>query len=151
MCVGPEFRGTLNCVLPSHSKCAPGSSTPPAFLVVVKCDHMEVWVGDIVAVLVVDCRDVSGQTLCQRGTESPNQGLSLVRIGLDWKSYAKPFAHSTFLLLRCVVGCLRNFDIPLRTNAFADYQAGGLWPGNISQMPCGLAYKCLSVVLLSLK
>lgn len=120
MCVGPKFRGTLNRFLPSHSKCAPGSSTPPTFLVVVECDHVEMWVGDIVAVPVMDGRNVSGQTFCQRGTESPDQSLSLVRIGFDRQSYAKPFAHPPFLLLRGVVCCLRNFDISVRANTFTN-------------------------------
>jgi hypothetical protein len=97
---GPEGSRAFNSVLPRKAKDTARPAPATALDVLVECYQVKMRVCDVVARLVVNRRNESGFTVCQRFRIGPNKGNPLVCGGLARKGNDEPFSYPT-TSLRC--------------------------------------------------
>lgn len=145
----PQFRRSFDRILSRHPKRAARASTASTFLVAIKCDHVEMRVRYIVAILVVDCCYVSSQTVRKLLTKGAHQIGPLFCCCLHRQSNTKALADPSFLPLGFVLSRFRDLYVPLGTHSFANNCPGCFGSSNVAQMCCRLPDKCLPAILLS--
>lgn len=132
--VGPKSGGLLDCVLARHADGAAWPSSPAGLYLDIEGHDVRVWICGVVAALVVDRGDISGNALRDRFTKGPDQRLALLGRSLDGKGNDEAFTDAAltgrgFLLCGCC--CL---GIRCLAQSLAQNTARRLRAGNVAQM-----------------
>lgn len=109
--IGPHLRSVLYGVLSSEAQRAFRPAAPGCFLLNIEEDEMRMRVPDVVPGLVMDCGDISGDTLAQAFSKSMCQRLSLCRGSFYGKSDHKSLADPPLAPLGLFFGACGGLEM----------------------------------------
>lgn len=94
--VGPHLRGALHGPLSCHPDDAARSASAAGLFESVEGDSVEVWIGCVVAVLVVDGKDIAGLAPCQPLAKRTREDRPLFGGGLQRQSDDEALGSTPF-------------------------------------------------------
>nr|WP_243445127.1 hypothetical protein [Phaeobacter italicus] len=140
--LGPHLGSAFDGVLPGKAKRAFGPATPAGFLLHIEEHEMRVGISCVIAVLVVDGRDIPSNALAQSLRKCPRHRLSLRRCSLHRQSNHEALTDAPLALLSLFFGKGGSLGAGVARKPFLHDHTRGLGPGDVAKMGRCLARLC---------